>query len=149
MNIFNHISDLIYQVAFPILSIAGCMLLFALVFRPLLYIFPLFKRYLKNREEDERKEVLSVKEFVSKRFGVKKEDVIVESLEEQSDSLIRGFFQYMTKTEKRYRVFCEYGEFVFSMDMYDGVGKLTHAEMVSDTDFKNELPLNKQEVKVK
>lgn len=139
MNIFNLISDLINQALDTLLVIAGFLLFCMFVIAPLFYLLPLYKKYIKNREVGTNKRILIVKEYVAKRFGVEQESIIVEDLEKKSTSKIMGFYEYMTKKEESFRVFCEHGEFVFKMDMYDGEALLTDVKMVSDTNFKDEL----------
>ncbi|MEC3269850.1 MULTISPECIES: hypothetical protein [Bacillus cereus group] len=135
MNITSHVENLKYVV----LGTTGVIIFFAVVIRPLFYLFPLYMKYIKNREVDVEKRILTVKEYVSRRFGVEQESIIVEYLENISTSKLKGFYEYMTKKEESYRVFCEHGEFIFKMDMYDGNTKLTDAKMVSDTNFKDAL----------
>ncbi|MES5837840.1 hypothetical protein [Bacillus cereus group sp. MG11] len=142
MNTLKIISGLINQAMDTLLVIAGFLLFCMLVIGPLFYLIPLYKKYIKNRDSDEQKGIMTVKEFVSKRFEVEKESIIVECLEKDTNSKIKGFYQYMKRKEKAYRVFCEYGEFIFKMDMYEDdtkSAKLTYAEMVSDTNFKEAL----------
>lgn len=139
MNTFKIISGLINQALDSLLVIAGFLLFCMIVIAPLFYLLPLYTKYIKNREVDTKKRILIVKEYVAKRFGVEQESIIVEDLEKKSTSKIMGFYEYMTKKEESFRVFCEHGEFVFKMDMYDGEALLTDVKMVSDTNFKDEL----------
>ncbi|WP_144536726.1 hypothetical protein [Bacillus thuringiensis] len=139
MNTFKIISGLINQALDSLLVIAGFLLFCMIVIAPLFYLLPLYKKYIKNREVDTKKRILIVKEYVAKRFGVEQESIIVEDLEKKSTSKIMRFYEYMTKKEESFRVFCEHGEFVFKMDMYDGEALLTDVKMVSDTNFKDEL----------
>ncbi|HHT7008627.1 TPA: hypothetical protein ACTZ3A_001166 [Bacillus cereus] len=139
MNMFNIISNLINQALDTLLVIAGFLLFCMIVIGPLFYLLPLYKKYIKNRELDTVKRTLIVKEYVAKRFGVEQESIIVESLEKKSTSKLIGFYEYMTKKEEAFRIFCEHGEFIFKMNIYDGEALLIDAEMMSDTNFKDEL----------
>ncbi|WP_242306308.1 hypothetical protein [Bacillus cereus group sp. BfR-BA-01317] len=139
MNTLKIISGLINQAMDTLLVIAGFLLFCMIVIGPLFYLLPLYKKYIKNREVDTVKRILIVKEYVAKRFGVEKESIIVESLEKKSTSKLIGFYEYMTKKEEVFRVFCEHGEFIFKMDIYDGEALLTDVKMISDTNFKDEL----------
>lgn len=135
MNITSHVENSKYV----LLGILGGITFFAVVIRPLFYLVPLYMKYIKNRKVEAEKRIVTVKEYVSKRFGVEQESIVVECLENKSTSKLKGFYEYMTKKAESYRVFCEHGEFIFKMDMYDGNAKLTDAKMVSDTNFKDAL----------
>lgn len=135
MNITSHVENSKYV----LLGILGGITFFAVVIRPLFYLVPLYMKHIKNRKVEAEKRIVTVKEYVSKRFGVEQESIVVECLENKSTSKLKGFYEYMTKKAESYRVFSEHGEFIFKMDMYDSNAKLTDAKMVSDTNFKDAL----------